>query len=373
MKKISNDSTKQMAGFFYQFCIALEFAYKMQRQDSLFLESYGDISVGQFSGNATQIEVKQYEKDLTDKSENIWKTLKNWIHTDFPLEKFSTLLLLTTQSFGKKSSFQKWNELNVEQKHEILSKIYTSNKSSEESKLQAIMDVVMDSKCKEKLLDILSKFSIITASRDIIKQTDYVKTVYMKGFPDSHRDRVFNSLLGYIINPINWTKKVWEISFDDFDKEVRELTRRFAGETKKFPLRPTTFDNQEIDRFLDKLFVQKIKKISYDGAIKYAIYDYIWANNVILSDFMENSDTPSGNYIDFKDVEEQLFRTHHARAVRNLNGQDIILASQNFYDGKVTEAPTTMQGMENVPIPLRNGILHILCDDSTKELNWKLK
>ena len=51
-----------------------------------------------------------WEDDLTDGHTNFWNTLHNWLKPAFDHERFEELILLTTQSFGSRSTLSQWNE-----------------------------------------------------------------------------------------------------------------------------------------------------------------------------------------------------------------------------------------------------------------------
>ena len=105
MAKVSFDSTSTIKGIIFQFLVALERCFEMQEGQSVYIERFGDVSVvgGE---DSKQIESKYYKRDLSDLDENVWNSLFNWMESSFPLEKFSSLVLLTTQKIGRKS---KWN------------------------------------------------------------------------------------------------------------------------------------------------------------------------------------------------------------------------------------------------------------------------
>ena len=66
MPKLKFDSTSSIKGVLFQFLIALEQCFKMQREQSVYIETYGDVSVLGDLNNSEQIESKFYKKALTD-------------------------------------------------------------------------------------------------------------------------------------------------------------------------------------------------------------------------------------------------------------------------------------------------------------------
>ena len=122
--KIANNSSDTIIPIIYQFYIALEKCFDLLENESIYIETYGDITV--MSGaKSSQIEVKDYEKDLTDLSHNIWKTLKNWLNDPNVLS-YKSLILLTTQDLGATTVFKEWNNKDRNEKLLTLKGINTS-------------------------------------------------------------------------------------------------------------------------------------------------------------------------------------------------------------------------------------------------------
>ena len=103
--KLKHDSTKTFKPIIYQFLVALEKCFEMCDDKSIWIEKYGDVT----SSDGEQIEVKDYQKDLTDLDHNVWKTLKNWLDDGFNTSYYHSFVLLTTQTVSKTSRFLDWN------------------------------------------------------------------------------------------------------------------------------------------------------------------------------------------------------------------------------------------------------------------------
>lgn len=126
MSKLKFDSTPSVKGTLFQFLIALERCFEMQARQSIYIETYGDISVlGNFS-DSKQIESKFYKRSLTDLDKNVWKSISNWISEDFPIDTFSSLVLLTTQKVPIGSTWLNWNEKDPYKRMETLINIKKS-------------------------------------------------------------------------------------------------------------------------------------------------------------------------------------------------------------------------------------------------------
>jgi hypothetical protein len=97
-QKLAHDVTKTITPIFYQCYVALEKCFDLMENESVYIETYGDVTVVS-ENESSQTEVKNYEKDLTDLSHNIWETLKNWLN-DPNITSYKNLILLTTQNLG---------------------------------------------------------------------------------------------------------------------------------------------------------------------------------------------------------------------------------------------------------------------------------
>ncbi|MCF2577493.1 hypothetical protein I6E18_15320, partial [Phocaeicola barnesiae] len=231
MKKLSFDSTPTLKGIVFQFLVALDRCFEMQEGESVYIETFGDVSV--LGGdNPTQIESKCYKTDLTDLDENVWNTIHNWMRDDFPIEKFSSLFLLTTQKAGKKSEWGGWNKKGLEDKLKTLNRIkeYFDKKKRKSEKLKSMMDAIFDASKSKRLAEIAKKLFIDCLDTD---DEQYYKSLLNrdKSIPKIQRDKYINSLLGWIIRP----QKKWTISNEDFEKEAQEIAEKLRKNTVVFP------------------------------------------------------------------------------------------------------------------------------------------
>ena len=96
----SNNATPKYLGYFYQVLIAIEQCFHASSNETIWLECCGDVYDGQ-----TSTEVKHHFGDgnLTDNSDDFWKTLKNYVVED--VTPFNSLVLHTTAKIPKTSIF----------------------------------------------------------------------------------------------------------------------------------------------------------------------------------------------------------------------------------------------------------------------------
>lgn len=72
MGKLANDATKLLEAISYQLIVTLEYCHDLVEGQTLWIEVYGDVTVG----GTSQVEVKNFVDDLTDGHINFWNTLK---------------------------------------------------------------------------------------------------------------------------------------------------------------------------------------------------------------------------------------------------------------------------------------------------------
>ena len=203
-----HDSTKTFKPIIYQFLVALEKCFEMQNDESIWIEKYGDVT----NSNGEQVEVKDYQKNLTDLDHNVWKTMKNWLADGFDVSYYHSLILSTTQTISSTSKFIDWNNKNKDEKLEILNSIsqkYTEQKKKDET-TQKLLNNVLDSSTSDKLLSILEKFTIQSEAENDEILYKRLLEISTDGILEEKRDEFLASLVGYIIKP-EITSGGWEI------------------------------------------------------------------------------------------------------------------------------------------------------------------
>lgn len=164
MQNSANSSLPSTKAVIYQLCVALEKCFLLDEGESIFIEHYGDVT-----SDKEQIEVKNYTGNLTASHENFWKTLYNWMSPGFFVEKYSALVLYTTQSIDPNSPLAGWNELTTPEKSDILLQINEAHEKrlsqgqSGDFKVPKILGYQREIRAehnKGKLNDVLGKFFI---------------------------------------------------------------------------------------------------------------------------------------------------------------------------------------------------------------------
>lgn len=367
-----NDSTKTFKPIIYQFLIALEKCFEMQDDESIWIEKYGDVT----SSSGLQIEVKDYQKNLTDLDHNVWKTLKNWLDVNFDATRYKNLILLTTQTISKSSKFIDWNTKNKDKKHQILNLIAKEfNKQNEKSDLtQKLLNDVLDSNKSNKLLEILEKFIIQSKADNDEVLYKKLKETRTDGILEEKKDEYLDSLIGYIINPAI-TSSGWEIKNKDFRQKTKSLIETYTSTTKIFPkIETPSITDDIIKKHQSYLFVQKIEDIDYCEVKSEAISDFIYSRT-ILNEGLKNYEISRKEYKHYEDELLKSFQAKRRNALLDVNSSNRINESKKLYNNTIGEVAPNFYNFNDTPKSYRNGILHELANDreNPNDIVWKLE
>jgi hypothetical protein B2_02757 len=367
-----NNSIKTFKPIIYQFLIALEKCFEMQDDESIWIEKYGDVT----SSSGVQIEVKDYQKNLTDLDHNVWKTLKNWLDDNFDATRYKNLILLTTQTISKSSKFINWNTKNKDEKYQILNLIAEEfNKEKGKSTFtQKLLNDVLDSNKSNKLLEILEKFMIQSEANNDEVLYKKLKETRTDGVLEEKKDEYLDSLIGYIINP-KITSGGWEIKNEDFRQKTKSLIETYTSTTKVFPkIEIPLITNDIIEEYRSYLFIQKIEDIDYLEVKSDAISDFIYSRT-ILSEELKNYEISQKEYRHYESELLKSFQIKRRSALLDANSNNCINESKKLYNNTIGEVAPNFYNFNDTPKSYRNGILHELANDSENPNNivWKLE
>lgn len=371
MLNLKNNSTPSIKGFLYQFLVALERCFEMREGESVYIETYGDVSVLGDLSNSKQIESKFYKRKLSDLDINIWKSIYNWMSEDFPIDTFSSLILLTTQIVPTNSAWLNWNAKNPSERIEIIRNIKKKFdlQSRKNIDLKKYMNTIFDAKNASRLSQISKRLYIDCISMDGSQYHKYLAETYGKCIPDIQKRKYINHMFGYILNP-NIVSHNWRITYDDFTRESEEITKTLVENTTVFPDKLELADIKESD-YDGYDFVEKIRDIKYDEVIPEAIDDYVHTANLILQE-LKNSETKKKSLLQYEENLKRDFTSKYRKASRNYNNSERIAKSQDFYDDMTGSCDITFHTYSNVDSYFHNGMLHIMTNDND-ELVWLLK
>jgi hypothetical protein len=373
MTKQRNNATATVKGIIYQFLVALKKCFELQEGESVYIETFGDVSV--FGKDTEQIETKFYKKDLTDMDINVWKTLSNWIDDKFDLDSFNSLILLTTQKIKLSSEWYGWNEKNISQKLITINKMkdeYTK-KQRKNKELVVILNKIFDNKEHERLKTVLGKFSIDHNAPDDMNLYCQIRDMYAKGLPVIQRDKFVRSMFGFIISPLTINNNSWQIEYAVFSREVEELTKTLVDTTTVFPEKINLKDIKT-EEYNEHLFVKKIRQIQYEKVIPDAVTHYAQTQQMIFQE-LSKSLTVSKSYENYDEEIYNNFQIRYGMECRTLVENDNrIKKSKQFYDNSMlVDSDKTFHSYSNIPDYFKRGVLHIRANDEDSNLKWLLE
>lgn len=371
MLKLKFDSTPSIKGTLFQFLIALERCFEMQEGQSVYIETYGDVSVLGNLSDSKQIESKLYNRNLTDSDKNVWKSIYNWMSEDFPIDTFSSLILLTTQKVPIGSAWLNWNGKNPSERMNVLRNIKKSfdSRKRKDKDLASYMNAIFDAKNATRLSQITKMLYIDSISMDGNQYHKSLQEKYGKGIPDIQKGKYINHMFGYILNP-DIVSHDWKIAYDDFTREAEEITKTLVENTAVFPAKLKLVDIQEND-YDGYAFVEKIKDIKYDEVISGAIDDYVHTASMIQQE-LEKSETKKNSLLQYEENLKGSYTAKYRKASRNYNDGERISKSQDFYDDMTGSSDITFHTYNSVDLYFHNGMLHMMADENA-ELVWLLK
>jgi hypothetical protein len=262
----SNDATSKLLGYDYQKLVALEICLDAKRNEHIWIECKGDVAT-----KDTSIEVKHHGKphNLSSNSVDVWKTIKNYVTEKELVKGHSHLRLHTTSTVSDDSIFDKWNGLSASKKRTVLLK---------HSPSETIKDFhALIKKCPATdLKAILEKFSIETGQSTIKEKWEEIKDhSVLITTPESFRDAAVELLYGYITKAAIDNEKKWQISINDFQRDVRTYLSKFSTGNTPFPLIPVEDIDLSGETFI---FVERMRAVNLkSAAIELALSDYLRA------------------------------------------------------------------------------------------------
>ncbi|MBD5253078.1 MAG: hypothetical protein HDS51_02490 [Barnesiella sp.] len=364
-KLLRNNASASTQGIVFQFLVALEYCFKMNKGDKIYIERFGDITVESEENPSLQIEVKKRKDAITNYSECIWNTIYNWMQPGFDINKYQNLLLITTQSISSSSQWYKWHSLNLEDRLKSLNQLLSKKARAKLSDELNEKINYIQSKLTDKLkIQLVKKIEIIFLAPNfedwMVRNYPYLNIV-----PEIQQSNFVYELYGFITLG-SQKSDGWEISCEDFVNEKKVIAESLMENTRIFPkIEKTVIDET---KFEDKLFVKKILEIEYDEVVPQAIQDYVDS----LSYIAELGKTRH-KMAEIKKYAQDIKREHdtmYRKAKRNCS-EDVIKSSQDFYDEYETSLVQPFSNYNNTPREFRGGITHSLADEN--QISWHLK
>jgi hypothetical protein len=377
---MSENQTKNAAlttalAFHYQMLTGLDKCFSLEEGQSVWFEKDGDVSlISPDTLESTQTEVKNYSAALTDHHENLWKTLKNWLSSEFNYSQYGILVLHTTQAFGVTTRLKNWNSQSTEQRLQVLRDIFAERTEAQlnvknPSEVIKLQKAVMENSSHEELMGVLAKVVLHVESEDLntLKNSYYNK---LSGYiPSANRQVFAEGLIGFIYEQANSAE--WVIEKVAFDQKREALTAKWGPTLFTIPdftLRDAT--EEEVDTYLTELFAQKILEVEYEDVLPEAIGNWLELRNSLIEEL--------NGYPQFRETvnryREQWIRAFSAkyRMASRKQGSSTAI-SQDLYDQVISEIPFGIDGYPNPEFVFRNGLIHDAMDDEERDLKWRVK
>ena len=388
IKAMRSDASSQIAGFLYQFVVALDYCFQLSPGQSLYIEKYGDVSIksdGSYDSGASDIsvEVKMYADKLDANHHNLLNTLYNWLEDDFCFDNYQALIIYTTQNIAMKSPLVGWNGKRAEERVKIITGCYRkylidnkikiedkdANKHKTIKKNSKQMQRVLDT---DRLSSLLERVVIVDSCKNL-EQAYMGLLKYAKFTTENLQHAFIDSLLGFIIRPKNM-KEGWRLDYDKFTAQVQLLAAEMAPTSISFPDAPdVTVKEGEYD---DSLFVEKLKQIEINRVTD-AVMDFAKTTRLLSKEF----DRPSAekNLTDYHNELLQIYQLNHDNAVDELvmteevREEYVKNASRVFYRQMLLAARAPQFAPFGVTKPyFSNGMCHYMANDSDQNVKWLL-
>jgi hypothetical protein len=375
VSQTKNAALRTALAFHYQMLIGLDKCFSLEEGQAVWFEKDGDVSfLAPHATQSTQTEVKDYAAPLTDHHENLWKTLKNWLATEFDHNQYGALILHTTQAFGATTRLRDWNSQSAEQRLLVLKEIFSerteeqlsAEKPSEIIKLQK---AVMESTPDQELMTILSKVVLHVDAENL---EDLKKSYHNKlsGYiPPANRQAFAEGLIGFIYEQANSVE--WVIEKNAFDQKRESLTAKWGPTlftVPDFTQRHAT--DEEVDVYITELFARKIFEIDYEDVLPEAIGNWLAFRNSLIEElngFPQFRETVNR----YREQWIGMFSAKYRTASRIQ--KDATDVSRDLYDEVTSETPFGIDGYPNPDFVFRNGLIHDAMDDENRDLKWRIE
>jgi len=371
------DATASTDAIVYQLGVAVSKCFELDEGQVLVIEELGDVTIE----DDVQIEVKCYADSLTDGHKNFWNTLTNWMDAGFNHANYKSLILYTTQGFGPEGNISNWNQFGVDERLKFLEKVNSEfedglkERLAKDSKAKPSATLLQQRKLllpasRQKLKSVVSKIAIEASSPVKSELYRHLEKVKSKGILQKNKSTFVNALLGFISRMGRDKGTRWEISYDDFDKELQDLYSRLSVESRAFPA--TYYDSFDPENHNKKndLFIIKIRDIDHSKYLPQAIKEFC-SSLLTTGHILEKHVLFNSSLHKYRDLITKNFEMLYENAC--LKGDHSIAAAKIFYNTSCTNSPPAFSGFDDSPHWFRNGILHMTMNDPVHDYEWKLK
>ena len=389
---IDFEARKLFEAIKYQIHVAIEYCHKLEDDQSLWIEVFGDVAVDREGA----VEVKMWEDDLSDGHTNFWNTLHNWLKPAFDHERFEELVLLTTQSFGSRSTLSRWNESDPSQRLGLLtsinaaigkrkprkqeSELPSDGTSPKQGKLTSQRKAVLSTEMRESLLAVIPKIRILPEQQNLAALIAAYKKEKLGGINPNRKDDYVNDLFGFMMDASRIAQG-WEIKGREFNAKLQELTKRHMVGPVTFPTINTELISRQAaePHMRSRRFARKLIEIGAEKHLSRATLNLLEAHEHVSGMIRDCSVSPEdiSRYQDnhheaafwARDSAMEKLDTHSDRSTK-------LAASRLFFSESCAAPVTPLCSFQDTPHTFRNGIYHLLADEEpgtrNEEFHWRL-
>lgn len=376
MTKAVNDATLNKAGDIYQYLIALRDCFELSDDDTLQIETNGDVSIINNTGGLFQKEVKHHFGNtfLSDRDVDFWKTLANWYVDYERVKNFSHYILSTTEKISESSSFYEWKNIDKYEKLKRIKEIGAVIKEKEETFRNQYNRIFSDSYDENRLLELLDKFTIEGAKTSLDGiSSEFSK--YVGHIPSENIDGYIGALLGEILIKVKDPPHKWEVTKSIFD-EILQVQSTAYGTKGTVPL-PNEYAKADVPKaeipiLEQKKFVASIREIQYDNMIPKAMSDYWKADLTVARYFKDNL-----MYLESLEsyVENLSEKMQYSKASSDLNAEgtteeEQIKISKQFYNSVMSWDANDFGSIIRNQGFFQRGVIHNIVDET--DFKWKV-
>lgn len=354
-----NQATDKYLGYVYQILIAIEIALKAEKNQTVWIECFGDIYNGY-----QLIETKKHKAphNLTSNAVDFWKTLHNFLMED--TETVKKFILHTTSAIQNNSIFFDWNNKNKQQKYDIL-KLHSPSKS-----ISKYYNTIFQDDYEYKLLFILDNFTIASSRNSVPEQWDRLKQDRIIEFFAEYSEHVLDLLYSYVNRQAIIDNKTWQININDFFHHLQQISK--VIDKRKFPF--PIMSEQKVDSHNGKYaFVKELETIKLrENDISMAVSDYLRSQNSVNELCKKNPDI----FVQILNRHDNaiLYRLRNKKSeyfykIDESNINDLSKNSRNLYLDCINNIEKiNIPEFDNIPEYYQNGRIHY--NVNQKNFSW---
>lgn len=263
MKTHSNQATPKYLGYVYQVLIAIEQCFEAKKNQTIWIECYGDVYNGTIG---TEVKHHIGQSYLIDNSPDFWKTLKNLVTEDISgIEEF---VLHTTSDIAPGSIFDGWNDLAKGGKYKRL---------KDHSPVATVADFyakTITNFPRKDLLPILDKLTIKSSQLPVKEKWEMLKECRILSYiPEELREDAFHWVYSYVNKMAIEDHRHWCVKINDFDSARQFALNKFTQHQIPFP----SISKEEVDSAEGRFrFVDEMEDLGFRvSPIEKAVSDYL--------------------------------------------------------------------------------------------------